>query len=105
MFPLIILSNKDTKKTPQENEISNTPITQLAMVYKKKRQLKRLYLDQWFRSLDSVVGIATGYGLDDRGIGVRVSVGSRIFSFPRHPDPFWGSPLLSNGCRWFFPRE
>jgi hypothetical protein len=26
----------------------------------------------------SVVGIATGYGLDDRGVGVRVPVGSRI---------------------------
>jgi hypothetical protein len=26
-------------------------------------------------SRDSVVGIATGYGLDDRGVGVRVSVG------------------------------
>jgi hypothetical protein len=33
-------------------------------------------------SLDSVVGIATSYGLDDRGVGVRVPVGSRIFSFP-----------------------
>jgi hypothetical protein len=31
-------------------------------------------------SRDSVVGIATGYGLDDRGVGVRVPVGSRIFS-------------------------
>jgi hypothetical protein len=28
---------------------------------------------------DSTVGIATGYGLDDRGFGVRVHVGSRIF--------------------------
>jgi hypothetical protein len=28
---------------------------------------------------DSVVGIATGYGLDDWGVGVRVPVGSRIF--------------------------
>jgi hypothetical protein len=27
---------------------------------------------------DSVVGIAIGYGLDDRGVGVRVPVGSRI---------------------------
>jgi hypothetical protein len=27
----------------------------------------------------SVVGIATGYGLDDRGFGVRVPLGSRIF--------------------------
>jgi hypothetical protein len=26
-------------------------------------------------------GIATGYGLDDRGVGVRVPVGSRIFTF------------------------
>jgi hypothetical protein len=30
-------------------------------------------------SLDSAVGIATGYGLDERGVGVRVPVGSRIF--------------------------
>jgi hypothetical protein len=29
---------------------------------------------------DSVVGIATGYGLDDRGVGVQVPAGSRIFS-------------------------
>jgi hypothetical protein len=28
-------------------------------------------------------GIANGYGVDDRGVGVRVAVGSRIFSFPR----------------------
>jgi hypothetical protein len=27
---------------------------------------------------DSAVGIATGYGLDDPGIGVRVPVGARI---------------------------
>jgi hypothetical protein len=51
-------------------------------------------------SRDSVVGIATGYGLDDRGVGVRVSVGSRIFSSPRRPDRLWGPPnLLSNGYR------
>jgi hypothetical protein len=34
-------------------------------------------------------GIATGYGLDNRGIGVRVTVGSRIFSSPRRPDRLW----------------
>jgi hypothetical protein len=33
------------------------------------------------RGRDSSVGIATGYGLDDRVVGVRVPVGSRIFSF------------------------
>jgi hypothetical protein len=42
------------------------------------------------RSRDSVVGIATGYRLDDRGVGVRVPVGSRIFSSPRRPDRLWG---------------
>jgi hypothetical protein len=38
------------------------------------------------RSLGSAVGIATSYGLDDRGVGVRVPVGSRIFSSPCRPD-------------------
>jgi hypothetical protein len=39
-----------------------------------------------FRSWDSTVGIATGYGLNDTGVGVRVPVGSGIFSSPRRPD-------------------
>jgi hypothetical protein len=38
------------------------------------------------QSQDSAVGIATGYGLDDQGIGVRVSVGSKMFSSPQCPD-------------------
>jgi hypothetical protein len=37
-------------------------------------------------SRDNVVAIATSYGLDDRGVGVQVPVGSRIFSSPRRPD-------------------
>jgi hypothetical protein len=57
------------------------------------------------RSRYSVVGIKTGYGLDDRGVGVRVSVGSRIFSPQRRPDRPWGPPnLLFNGYREPFPR-
>jgi hypothetical protein len=36
------------------------------------------------RSRDSVDGIATGYGLDDREVGVPVPVESRIFSSPIH---------------------
>jgi hypothetical protein len=57
------------------------------------------------RSWDSVVGIAAGYGLDDRWIGVGVPVGSRIFSSPCHPDGLWGpTNHLSNGYRGHFPR-
>jgi hypothetical protein len=52
----------------------------------------------------SVVGIATSYRLDGRGIGVRVPVGSRIFSSPHRPERLCGPPnLLSNGYQGFFP--
>jgi hypothetical protein len=51
---------------------------------------------------DSVVG--SGYGLDDREVGVRVPVGSRIVSSLRRPDRFWGpSNLLSKGYKRLFP--
>jgi hypothetical protein len=59
---------------------------------------------EFSRSSDSVVGVATGYGLDDREVGVRAPVGARIFSFPCHPDRLWDRPnLLYNGYRGFFP--
>jgi hypothetical protein len=51
-------------------------------------------------SRGSVVGIATGYGLDERGVGFRVPEESRIFSSPRHPDRLWVPlSLISNGYR------
>jgi hypothetical protein len=51
-----------------------------------------------FKSRDRAVGIATGYGLNDREVGVRVSVGLRIFSSPCRPDRLGGSlNLLYNG--------
>jgi hypothetical protein len=34
------------------------------------------------------------YGLDDRGAGVRVPVGIRIFPSPRLADRFWSQPVL-----------
>jgi hypothetical protein len=55
-------------------------------------------------SRDSVVGIATGYGLDGRGVGVRVPVEARFFSSSRRPDRLWVPlNLLSNGYRGLFP--
>jgi hypothetical protein len=52
----------------------------------------------YFESRVSVVGVATGYRLDERGIGVQVPVGSRIFFSPRRPDRLWGPPnILSSG--------
>jgi hypothetical protein len=41
------------------------------------------------RNRGSSVGIATGYGLDDRGVGVRVPVRSRILSSQSSPDQLW----------------
>jgi hypothetical protein len=38
-----------------------------------------------FGSRDSVVGRAIGYGLDDRGVGVRVPIASIIFSTSTRP--------------------
>jgi hypothetical protein len=58
-------------------------------------------------SRDSVVGTATGYGLDDLGVGVQVPVGSRIFSSPRRalalgptkPSIQWIPGALSPGVK------
>jgi hypothetical protein len=77
----------------------------------KYQCVRRCVARIWIRYLPNVgsrersVGIETGCGLDGRGVGVRVPVGSRIFSSPHRPDRFWGPPsLLSNGYRELFPR-
>jgi hypothetical protein len=57
-----------------------------------------------YYSRDRDVVIATGYGLDDRGVGFLVTVWSRIFTSPCRPDHFWGpSSLLSSVYGVFFP--
>jgi hypothetical protein len=50
-------------------------------------------------SRDSVVGIATGYGLDDREVEVRVPIGPRIVSSPSCTDELWGSPSVLS--KWY----
>jgi hypothetical protein len=68
-------------------------------------QSKCIYDSYFFGSQDSVVCIGTGYGLDDRGVGVGVLVRSRIFSSQHRPDLLWGPPsFLYNEYRGLFPR-
>jgi hypothetical protein len=38
------------------------------------------------KSWNSAVGIATGYALDDQGVGVQVLLGARICTSPCHAD-------------------
>jgi hypothetical protein len=42
----------------------------------------------------SAVGIATGCGLDDQGVRIRIPAGTRIFSSPCRPDRLWDLPSL-----------
>jgi hypothetical protein len=54
-------------------------------------------------SRGSAVGIATGYGMDDRGVGFRVPVGSGIVTSPYRPDRLWGPANLSSEYLGLFP--
>jgi hypothetical protein len=53
----------------------------------EERVMYRLTTTEWRCSPSMIIGgVETGYGLDDRGVGVRVLVGPRSFSSPRRPD-------------------
>jgi hypothetical protein len=65
---------------------------------------KDIYYLSKIESRDSAVGIATGYGLDDREVGVRVPVGSRIFASPRRPDRLFHSTSYPMATGGLFPR-
>jgi hypothetical protein len=83
---------------------TDTPVTATCTIsvyanYRKSFALCLLMLFSIFYS----VSIPTGYGLNDRGVGVRVPLGSRIFSSPHRPDRLWGPPsLLSDWYRGSF---
>jgi hypothetical protein len=44
-------------------------------------------------SRDSSVGIATGYGLDERGGGSSSPGSVKMFTSPYRPDRLWGPPI------------
>jgi hypothetical protein len=93
---------KDVSLRFKGNEVCNT--RRLVSSSKRENNLIMLYYN-YNRSRDSAFSIATGYGLDDKGVGVRVLVGSRNFYSPRRPDRFWGTPsLISNEYREIFTR-
>jgi hypothetical protein len=70
----------------------------------KKRDYKIIHYIYESRSRDSVVGIATGYGWGDGGVGVRVPIGARIFFSLRCPDRLWRPPRLIENDGGSFPR-
>jgi hypothetical protein len=66
-----------------------------------------LFLSVHYKSRDSSVGIALGYGLDDRGSRFQVSIlggGWEFFSSPPRPERLWDPPgLPSLGYKGLFP--
>jgi hypothetical protein len=54
------------------------------------------------RSLGSAVGIAADYGLDDRGVGVRIPVGREIIPYPvtipAHGSMAFRRPIKTHTC-------
>jgi hypothetical protein len=62
-------------------------------------------VDLMLPSRGIVVGVATAYRLDDRGVQARIPIGSRIFTSLYRPDRPWGPhDLLSDGYWETFPR-
>jgi hypothetical protein len=92
--------NRTRKQALTPVAFTQGDVTQLRAVCSRVR-LAHLTLNGVFIR----VGIATGYGLDDRGVRVRVPVGLRTFSSPRRPDRLWSpTNLLYNGYQGLFPR-
>jgi hypothetical protein len=96
----LISSGKQTRISHMRNIVFEVPKTYILSF------IKFIKLRKCKISRDSSVSTATGYGLDDTGLGVRVPVESRIFSSPRRPNQLWGPPnIVPNGYRGHFARR
>jgi hypothetical protein len=90
-----VLAGIGLRKTAIDLRIDDAPIDiRIGHISKKMYEFKQLHekfksYTNYIWSRDCVFGIATGYGLDDREVGVRVPVGSRIFSSSSRPDQLW----------------
>jgi hypothetical protein len=51
------------------------------ILYKLSSCCMNIHIYTYIKSRDSIVGIATGYELDDRGVRFRVTVGDKNFFF------------------------
>jgi hypothetical protein len=93
-------NNKMPTRTSSEDTAVSFAFSQLS-IHELPYHSALCILSYWERE----AGIATGYGLDHWGVGVRVPVESRIFSSSHRPDRLSG-PLnyLSKGYRGLFPR-
>jgi hypothetical protein len=95
------ISWKTSNWETDNRDIINMDVTRFPVL-----KLQYEFTQSVCRSRDRVVSTVTGYELDDRGVGVRVLVGSSIFSSPRRPDQLRGPPShLSNGYRELLPRR
>jgi hypothetical protein len=111
--------NTPSRRGAQLKKITGTTLPLYKLLYNSSRNSAKLiltrisrrirfgkygWMDGWIKSHDSSVGIALGYGLDDRGSGIRFPAGAGNFSLHHrvqncsraHPASY---PALSLGVK------
>jgi hypothetical protein len=78
----------------------NSNMSRSAYKYSGANLGRKIWNSLLHGSRNSVVGIATGYWLDDRGVGVRVLAGLRIYSSQCPPNSLWGYLCLFVSSLW-----